>query len=334
MKLLIFLFSIVSLSAQNQCIVCHKAESHYLGKGHVLKRWQSAASAVDRTGHAWIPVDEFKRFGRKFSAWEKQKESFYSTLGSKTVTEIVQVMRSELNAYDHLADKLEKGDSSVLEVLKNPFHSLQLPLSQKQSYRTTIESRIQKVLLVFGGKRERLEGVFEMTPMKFEDGIWSGHVTLDRWGAKKVQSSGEFSINKLGELIKLERALNSKDPLLQNCAWIFQRPNDLNMSPLRLERPIALETGRVLKQREMQARLTFETFELIRESNKIYMDISYSLSSAGTGQQVRLIGGKGTARVDLSGILQTAHAELDLSVRAFGVSMKARMEQWIELFKP
>ena len=68
-------------------------------------------------------------------------------------------MRSELNAYDHLADKLRKGDSSVLEVLKNPFHSLQLPLSQKQSYRTTIESRIQKVLLVFGGKRERLEGV-------------------------------------------------------------------------------------------------------------------------------------------------------------------------------
>ena len=156
MKLLLFLFSFISLSAQNQCIVCHKAESHYLGKGHVLKRWQSASSAVDRTGHAWIPVDEFKRFGRKFSAWEKQKESFYSSLGSKTVTEIVQLMRSELNAYDDLAEKLEKGDSSVLEVLKNPFHSLQLPISQKQSYRTTIESRIQKVLLVFGGKRERL----------------------------------------------------------------------------------------------------------------------------------------------------------------------------------
>jgi len=320
-KLLLFLFSFISLSAQNQCIVCHKAESHYLGKGHVLKRWQSASSAVDRTGHAWIPVDEFKRFGRKFSAWEKQKESFYSSLGSKTVTEIVQLMRSELNAYEDLAEKLEKGDSSVLEVLKNPFHSLQLPISQKQSYRTTIESRIQKVLLVFGGKREHLEGVFEMTPMKFEDGMWSGQVTLDRWGTKKVQSSGEFSINKLGELIKLERALDSKDPLLQNCAWIFQRPNDLNLRPLMLERPIALETGRVLKQREMQARLTFDTFALVRESNKIYMDLSYSLASAGSGQQVRLLGGKGTARVDLGGVLQSAHAGLDLTVRAFGISL-------------
>ena len=69
-------------------------------------------------------------------------------------------MRTELNGYDHLANKLQNGDPSVLEVLTNPFHNLQLPLSQKQSYRTTIESRIQKVLLVFGGKRERLEGVF------------------------------------------------------------------------------------------------------------------------------------------------------------------------------
>ena len=83
---------------------------------------------------------------------------------------------------------------------------------------------------------------------------------------KKVQSSGQFSINKLGELIKLERALDSKDPLLQNCAWIFQRPSSLNMKPLMLERPIALETGRVLKQREMQARLILENFELVREA--------------------------------------------------------------------
>ena len=67
-------------------------------------------SATDRTGHAWIPVDQFKRFGRKFSAWEEQKESFYSGLSSKTVTEIVQVMKTELNGYDHLADKLQNGD--------------------------------------------------------------------------------------------------------------------------------------------------------------------------------------------------------------------------------
>ena len=119
-------------------------------------------------------------------------------------------------------------------MLKNPFHSLQLPLSQKQSYRTTIESRIQKVLLVFGGKRERLEGVFEMTPLKFEDGMWSGHVTLDRWGAKKVQSSGEFSINKLGELIKLERALNSKDPLLQKLCLDFSETKRLKYESFKV----------------------------------------------------------------------------------------------------
>ena len=94
-------------------------------------------------------------------------------------------MRTELNGYDHLADKLQNGDTSVLEVLTNPFHNLQLPLSQKQSYRTTIDSRIQKVLLVFGGKRERLEGIFEMRPIKFENEMWSGQVTLDRWGVKK-----------------------------------------------------------------------------------------------------------------------------------------------------
>ena len=64
------------------------------------------------------------------------------------------------------------------------------------------------------------------------------------------------------------------------------------------------------------------------------MDVSYSLESAGNEQQVRLLGGKGIARVDLTGVLQSAHARLDLSVRAFGVSLKAKMEQWIELIKP
>ena len=79
-----------------------------------------------------------------------------------------------------------------------------------------------------------------------------------------------------------------------------------------MERPIALETGRVLKQREMQARLIFETFVLVREAESIYMDVSYRLESAGNEQQVRLLGGKGIARVGITGVLQSAYAGLDL----------------------
>ena len=171
MRTFLFLFSIIWLSAANQCIVCHRAESHYLGKGDVLKRWQSVALATERTGHAWIPANEFRRFSRKFSAWDKPKESFYSTLKTKTLSEVAEVIRSDLEGYDNLAKRLENGDRSVLDILHNPFHNLQLPISQKQSYRTTIESRIQKVLLVFGGTRERMEGVFELIPLDYGDRV-------------------------------------------------------------------------------------------------------------------------------------------------------------------
>ena len=159
-------------------------------------------------------------------------------------------------------------------------------------------------------------------------------MSLARWGSKNIVSSGDFSINTLGELKKLVREKDSTDPLLQNCAWIFQRPKDLNTQPVSFERPIALETGRVLKQREMQARVILDEFKVIRDFSGIYMDVRYSLESAANDKQVRLLGGAGVARLDLSGILLSASASLDLSVRAFGIALKARMEQWIELTKP
>tara|TARA_Y100000589_G_scaffold286482_1_gene286617 strand:- start:3058 stop:4062 length:1005 start_codon:yes stop_codon:yes gene_type:complete len=334
LRTLLFLFSIIALSAENQCIVCHKAESHYRGKGDVLKRWQSVKLATERTGHAWIPASEFKRFSRKFSAWDKPRESFYSALKTKALSEVAKVIRYDLEGYDNLARRLENDDRNVLEILQNPFHTLQLKTSQKKSYRTTIESRIRKVLLVFGGTRERLEGIFELMPLDYNNEAWRGEISLDRWGAKKVFSSGSFRINNLGELKNLSPHKGTADPLLQNCAWIFQRPKDLNIQPVSFERPIALETGRVLKQREMQARVILDDFSVTRDLSGVYMNVSYSLESAANDKQVRLLGGQGIAKLNLSGVLLSAHARLDLSVRAFGISLKANMEQWIDLVKP
>ena len=57
------------------------------------------------------------------------------------------------------------------------------------------------------------------------------------------------------------------------------------MSPLA-ERPIALETGRVLKQREMQARLTLKYSNLLANRIKFIWILATAWSSAGDSKFV------------------------------------------------
>lgn len=334
MKILMFFLSILSLSADNQCTACHVHDSHYLGKGNVLKRWQSVARASERTGHAWIPAKEFKRYSRKFSAWEVPRKSFYDTIDSKSLNEVAATIRAELRGYEHVSQRLEQGDSRVLEILRNPFHTLQLPVSEKQSYRTTIESGIQKVLLIFGGTREKMEGVFELRPHEYKKTGWEGYVTLDRWSPKKVFSSGNFSINKSGELKWLVYESEVIDPLLQNCAWIFQRPMDLNSAELSLERPIALETGRIIDQKAVIAKLILTNYVAQFKNDKVVLDVAYTFEKKDEGDQIRVSGGQGVAQINLLGILESAHAELSLSIKAFGVTLDAWMEQTIDRTRP
>ncbi len=327
------MLTIFSLWANSKCIVCHRGESHYLGKGEVLKRWQSTENSLDRTGHALIPAFEFKAFTRNFSAWSGGKKSFYSTMHSRPISTIAAVMREELHGYETLADELEKGNLEVLNVLKNPFHEMLLTSSEKKSYMTTIESGVQKVLLVFGGTQERMEGRFELEPLVRNEQYIEGRVRLNRWKPEEVASEGNFTLNRLGEVVALQWSPGSDDPLLQNCAWILQRPRDLSASPIEMERPIALETGRVIKQREMKTRLILDRLDFSRDQNGVFLDVSYQLEGAEERGQISILGGKGTARVNLRGILQSAHGRLELAVQAFGIRLKANMDQWIELEK-
>ena len=329
--IILLLFILVNIVDSSQCIVCHKAESHYRGKGEVLKRWQSAVRSTEITGHAWIPKTEFKEFSRKFSAWLEPRESFYSSLNSKSLSQVARIIKEEIHGYDEIVDRLENNDVKALEILRNPFHQLELATSQNYTYSTTIESRIQKVLLVFGGTRERMQGVFNLNFNSVSDGIWSGKVSLDRWGKKSFNTVANMTINSYGELNSINQDRELEDPLLQNCAWIFQRPRDLNQSVISLKRPIALETGRVIKQRGLVASLVFDKISVSLENDAIFLNVVYSFDRNTTDSQIRVTGGQGTAKVNLAGVLTNAHAELELSVRAFGVSLKAWMEQWIDL---
>ena len=329
--IILLLFILVNIVDSSQCIVCHKSESHYRGKGEVLKRWQSAVRSTEITGHAWIPKTEFKEFSRKFSAWLEPRESFYSSLNSKSLSQVATIIKEEIRGYDEIVDRLKNNDVKALEVLKNPFHQLDLEMSQDYTYSTTIESRIQKVLLVFGGTRERMQGVFNLNFNSFSDGIWSGKVSLDRWGEKSFNTAANLIINSYGELNSINEGIELEDPLLHNCAWIFQRPRDLNQSVISLKRPIALETGRVINQKILLASLLLENYSVVVDNDAIFLDVKYSFDRNMLDSQIRVMGGKGTARINLAGILTSAHAELELSVRAFGVTLKAWMEQWIDL---
>ena len=96
-----------------------------------------------------------------------------------------------------------------------------------------------------------------------------------------------------------------------------------------MTRPIGLETGKVLKQPEMEAQININDVRVERHSDQIELKVFYDFEPARSRGQLRIVGGNGTASVDLRGILLRADAELAISLRVFGVDLKGWLSQQI-----
>jgi len=345
---LMFFMNLVSW-AEESCLQCHFNNSHVLGKGAVLKDFSSVRSAVLRTGHFWIPREEFRAARMNFDAWKETEESsFYEAVKETLKQENAQEFKQSVQALNSRLKRQVKGFNRVsralesenvviqkqgLKALLNPFYEIIPTQSQNYSFATTIKSSVQKVLLVFGGTTETMEGHFELQVQGLDQNKIQGTVGLNRWNPKKLKTSGSFEVNWYGELGKLDRKEDLFDPLLQNCAWILQRPNGFSNEPVTMIRPIALETGRVIKQEEMLAKVIVDPEKDLKISfldGEPYLRVGFEVVKAEDGGQIQIRGGEGNAKVNLSGGLERAHAVLALGVRAFGMTLRATMEQWIQ----
>ena len=339
--------------AEESCLQCHINNSHVLGKGEILKDYSSVRSAVLRTGHFWIPREEFRSARMNFDAWkETGQSSFYESAkqtlkqqSAQEFTEAVQVLNArlkrEVKGFDRVSKALESENAVIqkqaLKALLNPFYEIIPTESQNYSFATTIKSSVQKVLLVFGGTTETMEGHFELQVQSLDQNKIQGKVGLNRWNPKKLKTSGNFEVNWHGELGKLDRKEELFDPLLQNCAWILQRPSSFSSEPVIMIRPIALETGRVIKQEEMLAKVIVDPEKDLKLSvldGEPYLRVGFEVVRAEDGGQIQIRGGEGNAKINLAGGLERAHAVLALGVRAFGMTLRATMEQWIQKIDP
>lgn len=325
--------SSVLANAKNQCLVCHVNDSHYLGKGEILSRWASTNRSLERTGHFWFKPSDFRKLSKKFLAWSQPKKSFYLSLMEAEDSEqkkasLERILKSELSGYSSIGSQLKTDFKSARQILENPFHSLQFE-SKNLSYTTTITTRLQRILMVFGGSSEVRTAKFNLRINNSDSDTTKGLVQLTHLSPSTNTSEGLFEIDHWGNLIKLQRIGEKQDPFLRNCAWLFQRPQLIEALPLKMTRPIGLETGKVLKQPEMEAQININDVRVERHSDQIELKVFYDFEPARSRGQLRIVGGNGTASVDLRGILLRADAELAISLRVFGVDLKGWLSQQI-----
>lgn len=317
----------------NQCAVCHINDSHFVGKGEILSRWASTAKSLERTGHYWFKPEEFKKLSKKFMAWSQPQKSFYQSLKNAENSEFEKEklstqLEAEIVGFSTIGDLLQTDFSSAQKILEYPFHALQLK-SKNLSYVTTVTTRLQKILMVFGGSSEVRNAKFNFLIDSSSNETFKGAVELQHLTPIEKTSAGLFEIDQMGNLLKLQREGQIEDPLLQNCAWLFQRPELATTLPLNMKRPIALETGKVLRQNEMIAQINIRDVQAQLHEGDIQLKVFYDFEPVHSGGQIKIIGGNGTASVDLMGILKDADAELAISLRVFGVDLKGWLTQQI-----